>query len=392
MKLFKHHGAISLLGLVAILGCGSVALSHAGHAKIQLETKPAKNQMFPFEAGSESPQSPVQFTAWVLGETGLPVSNARVHLQVFSPKSTPWLTTDFPIVEGTKLLDINVLAPKGRVQFQQMLPIRGTYQVDVVATPAIAGEFAPLQNSFALPVRENVAKYRNAAILTAILLVAGVAGGWLIGGQQTIHPGEIAPRRVQLLLSSAAVLAIAALLVVNLTNAEHGQGHSHSHSHSSASTDTITPAVQTSQGLKLELLGSGEAIVGKPALFSVSVQDATRGLAVDDVQVNIQTVSLEDGWTAFAYQGGLDESGQLTWQQQFFDGTPHRMTVEVSPLPESPRQFQPFQVTQDVEVEAVEPPLLVQLVTLFYFTLILLIGLAIGFKVRRSLKVTAPST
>lgn len=381
MKSLKYFGAIGLLGLVAVFGYGSIALSHAEHSKIQLEIEPAKNQVFAFEAGSELPQSPVQLTVWALGETGLPVKDARIRLQIFTPRPTPWLTTDFPIVEGTKLLDMEVPAPKGTVQIQQMLPIRGSYQVDVLATSVIARQFAPIQATLTFPVQENAAKYRNAAILAAILLAAGIGGGWLIGGQQTIRPGEVAPRRVQLLLSGAAVLAIAALLVVNLVDTNHD--HTHGDAHSLAQE---TPAVQTSQGLKLELLGGEEAIVGQPALFSVNVQDSVTGYSVEDVRLNVQTVSLEHEWTAFAYQGVPDEAGQLTWQQQFFDGAPHRITVEVSPQPGSVRQFQPFQVTQDVEVEAVQPPLVVQFITLFYFTLILLLGLAIGFRVRRSPK------
>lgn len=381
MNVWKYVGAISTLGLMAILGVNSVAWSHAEHTKIQLETNPDKSQIFPFAAGSETPQTPVQFTVWAIGETGLPVKDAKIRLQIFTPAPTPWLTTDFPMVEGSKLLEIEVPAPTGTMQIQQMLPIRGNYRIEVEATPAIARQFNPIQGNFTLPVQENVAKYRNAAILIAILLAAGVGGGWLIGGQQTIRDGDLAPRRVQLLLSGAAVLAIAALIGVNVVNTGHGHDHA-SHPH------IDTPAIQESQGLTLEILGGGEAIVGQPNLFTVQVQDKTTGIPVEDVRLKIKTVSLEDGWTMFAYEGIADEAGQLTWQQQFFDGAPHQTIVEVSPQPESPQQFQPFQVVQDIEVEAIEPPLVVQLITLFYFTLILLVGVAIGFKMRRSRKLT----
>jgi hypothetical protein len=379
MKSLKRFGIISTLGLMVILAWSSVGVSHNGHSKVQMDTKPPIAQLLPFEAGSHRPQSPTQITVWAIGETELPVNNAKIRLQLLAPSPTPWLTTDFPIVEGTKLLEIEAMAPNGELQIQQMLPIRGTYQVVVDAAPVIPNQFEPIHQTLALSVGENGSKYRNAAILVAVLLAIGFAGGWIIAAPQTIRPGEVAPRRVQLLLSGAAVLAIAALLIVNLTSAS---GHEHTHTHA----PEVAPATQTSQGLTLELSGDTEAIVGQPATQTIRIQDATTGRPVQNVLLKIQAISLEDGWTAFAYQGMPDAAGQLTWQQQFFDGAPHQVSVEVLPQPNSSRQFQPLRVEHSVDVEAIQPPLTVQLITLAYGTLIFWIGLAIGFKVRRSQK------
>jgi hypothetical protein len=47
-----------------------------------------------------------------------------------------------------------------------------------------------------------------------------------------------------------------------------------------------------------------------------------------------------------------------------FDGAPHQVEVQVNPQPGSIRQFHPFQVAQNVDVEAIEPPLATRLISL----------------------------
>ena len=98
------------------------------------------------------------------------------------------MTTDFPIVEGTTLLDLEALAPKGELQFQQMLmlPIRGTYQLLVNLKPITPNAFTPIQQTLILSVPENGVKFRNFAIVAIMLLTAGLLGGWVIGSKQAI--------------------------------------------------------------------------------------------------------------------------------------------------------------------------------------------------------------
>ncbi|WP_298914341.1 hypothetical protein [uncultured Nostoc sp.] len=53
-------------------------------------------------------------------------------------------------------------------------------------------------------------------------------GGWVIGGQQELQQGEIAPHSVRLLLSGLTVLAKVTLLVINIS-AEVAEGHDSEH-------------------------------------------------------------------------------------------------------------------------------------------------------------------
>ncbi|RUT14187.1 hypothetical protein DSM107010_06700 [Chroococcidiopsis cubana SAG 39.79] len=350
-------------------------LSQTVQPVVRLTTKPTVSKILPFEAEAANRQLPVQLILEVVDESDKPIENARMHLQLLAPPPNPWLTTDFPIVEGTKLLEIEAVAPKGKLNLQQMLPIRGTYQLRVAVTPNATNTFIPIQKTLTLSVSENWVKYRNFGFLVAILFAVGLVGGWTIGGQQSIPAGEIAPQRVRLLLSGAVAIAIAALLTVNISAelAESGVSMSHKGEPQAGSS-----AIVQSQGLELRLLGDTNAIVGKIANLQAEAIDTQTHQPAADVILNVKTTQLEREWVAFAYQGIPDTTGKLTWQQQFFDGAPHKVEVEVAPQPNAIRKFHPFRVKREIEVEGVAPPLSVRLTTLALFAGIIAIGLVIG--------------
>jgi len=133
----------------------------------------------------------------------------------------------------------------------------------------------------------------------------------------------------------------------------------------------------------MQISGDTHAIVGEPAKLQVSVIDAQTQQPVKDVQINITATQVENRWIALNYASSPDASGNLTWQQQFFDGAPHKIEAEVAPLPKSARQFKPFKVAQTIQVEGVAPPLQVRLITLTYFTGIIAVAFWIGFRSRR---------
>jgi hypothetical protein len=369
-------GAICAIG---ILGYTWVGFSQSPMNSVQFVTEPAIGQVFPLEAeatkylGSGSYASPVKVKLQAKDATGAPLQNAEFHLNILTPPPTPWFTTDFPIVEGTQLLDIVGNAPTGEFSMQQVFPIRGDYQLQVNVTPVVSGAFAPITQTLILKVPENPLKLIYFPILLTMLLAIGFGGGWIIGGRDTAQAGEIAPRRVRLLLSGVTVTAIAALLFFNIS-AEFAVAHSEM----AESTPKDNSGITQSQGLKLELMGDTSSSVGQTAALQAKLTDIQTNQPVNDVTFDITSTQLENNWVAFAYQGVADNQGLLAWKEQFFDGAPHKVEVTVSPSINAKRQFAPFQVTREIDVEGIAPPMSVRLVGLAYFTIVLAIGLLAG--------------
>jgi hypothetical protein len=287
-------------------------------------------------------------------------------------------STDFPFVEGTKLLQMDAAAPDGKLEIQQILPIRGNYQLRVNVSPLVTNAFATYQQTLNLNVRENPVKYKYTAVVIAILLSVGLLGGWVIGGQEQLRQGEIAPQSVRLLLSALTVVAIVTLLFINIS-AEVAEAHGSKHN---GSTEAIAPSAQKSQGVEVRIEGDKNATVGKLANLALQVKDTATGQPLTDVMLQVKAIALEDNLTVFAYKGIPDQQGKLVWQEQFFDGSPHKVEVEAIPNPGSNRQFPSVKVAQSVEVEGIAPPIYIRFIGLFYFTAIVGIGMAIGLLIQ----------
>lgn len=382
LKLFKLIGVICLIGIVVYSWVGQ---AQSPGPSVRLTTNPPINQVQPLEAeattvlGSGQYKPPVQLTVQAVDAQGQSLRDAKIHLQLFTRPKNPWFTTDFPIVEGTKLLDIEGNASTGQLQVQQTLPTRGTYQLLVNVTPIAANAFKPIQQTLTLTLPENPLKYRYFGILVVVLLAVGLLGGWVIGGRQPLQPGEIAPKRVRLLLSGAIMVAIASLLFVNVSAELARSQMSMSMPNMKGEVPlSDKPAKLQSQGLEMQLSGDASATVGQLAQLQVSVSDTKTRQPVTDVVLKVTTTQLENNWVAFAYEGTPDSTGKLAWQQEFFDGAPHRVAVEVAPQANATRQFQPFQVAKNIPVEGVAPPMPIRLIGLTYFTGIVVVGLLLG--------------
>ncbi len=367
---------ISLTGLVGMACFGRVALAQP---TVNLKIDPPEGELVPFEASAKVQPSPVRLMLQARNPAGQPLQDAKIRLQIFTPASNFWLPTDFPLLEGKKLLEIEAISPDGTLQVQQMLPIRGTYQLQVAVAPTTGNQFKPFQQTLTLVVPENGVKYRNFGLLAAVLLLVGLGGGLILGSPQQIQLGEVAPKRVRLLLSGAVLTAIAALLIVNI-RAELAESHSyHAETHGGPVPTITTPA--SSQKLGLKFLGQTQATVGKPANLAVQVVNLKTGQPLRNVNLRVRVMPLGEDWLAFSYQGSAEANG-LRWQQQFFDGVPHRLAVEARPQAGAAFKFEPVTGFQDIDVQGVTPPLGSRLLVLAYLTGIVGLGLLIGLGLR----------
>lgn len=373
MKLIKYLGFFLAAAVSAIVWL--CALPGVSQTAIQLQTNPPLNQVVPATA-------PTQLTIQVVDSNQAPLANANIQLRLLTPAKSPWFTSDFPIVEGTTLLELDAAAPSGKLQFEQTLPIRGTYRAEVRVTPQLAGAFEPFEQVISFAVPENPVKYRNLAILAAILLLSGLGSGWVLGGNQSPQAGEIAPQPARMLLSGATILAIVVLLTINIS-AELAESHAGNPMASMASTAPTAPAIQQTQNVRVQLAGATEATVGQLAIQTVKVTDAETGAPLPDVAVKLQVVKLEDNEPVFSFSGQPNQAGELTWQQQLFDGAPHQVTATVAPIVGNPRQFSPIQIAHQVEVEGIAPPLYIRFISLIYFTAFFTASLIAGIVLRR---------
>ena len=378
MRKYRLFAVISAACICLSILYSLVGVSQTSQSQVLLSTNPPLEKILPFEAGTDRKQSPVTFKLQAVDAGGKLLTNALIKLQISTPPRNPFLTTDFPIVEGTELLELEAAAPNGKLEFEQMLPIRGNYQIQVNVSPLVANAFASYQQTLNLNVRENPVKYKFFAVIAAILLSLGLLGGWVIGGQEEIKEGEIAPQSVRLLLSALTVVAIVTLLFINIT-AEVAEAHGDAHF---SEKEKIAPSISQSQGMEVKITGDKMATVGRLANLAVEVKDSTTGAAIKDVGLRVSAIALEDNLTVFAYQGFPNSEGKLIWQEQFFDGSPHKVEVEAISLPESKRQFPAVKVAQSVEVEGIAPPIYIRLIGLFYFTVIVGMGMAIGLLIQ----------
>ncbi len=329
----------------------------ASKVQIQLVAQPPLSEIVPAH-------QPVRLRLEAANRQHQPVQNAQWQITLNTPAKTPWLSSDFPMVEGTPLLNANLTSATNLLELETMLPIRGSYTLQ--ATIAAPGINVPVAQTFVLDVPENPVKYRNAATLAVILLLVGLLGGWLIAKQPRGGSKELS-QSVRLLLSGAAMAAIVALLVVNISaeNAEHSQLEPLSLSRTTAEVGS----------LKLEYLGDTIATVGKLADLSARLIDTRTNQPVQDTTFRLQAKDLEHGMTVLSVAGKPDANGVFTWQQQFFDGAPHQIQFEAV----SPANSAPLTLAQAIDIESIAPPLSVRLMTLGYMTAIVGIGMVVGF-------------
>jgi hypothetical protein len=183
------------------------------------------------------------------------------------------------------------------------------------------------------------------------------------------------------------LVAIVTLLFINVS-AEVAEAHGSGHSNS---TEYRAPSVQKSQQLEVRLDADKNATVGKLANLALQVKDSVTGQPIKDMVLQVEAIALEHNLTVFAYKGISDPQGKLIWQEQFFDGSPHQIEVEATPNPGSKRQFPAMKVAQEIEVEGIAPPIYIRLIGLFYFTVFVGIGMAMGLLIqyRRKPEATA---
>ena len=256
-----------------------------------------------------------------------------LSIRLTAPPPGTLVSTDFPLIEGTRLIEMNLANVTGALSWNYLFPIRGVYRLDVTATDE---QGRRLERSFSLQVRENRAKTAFLAGFVVALFILGFIAGRIFS----------APTGV------AGVLMIALL---------YGAGTSWSLGAESA----------RAAGLNGELAVTPPR-VGHPSTIRWRGVDPGSGESVP-ATVTLRVVQLEKGREIFRLNR-VPTRGALDLAFHFIDASPHR----VSAVATTRGGRQRTEIAQTVAVASATPSFGVRVRPVVLFMLAVLAGLVAG--------------
>jgi hypothetical protein len=116
--------------------------------------------------------------------------DGKVWIELASPKKNSGLSTDFPIVEGTRLFDATGITQNGVLNLDYLFPIRGEYQLKITVESTDATfETSVHEQKFTL--NENPEEVNNFIVLVVILVLFGLLSGFVIGRGSYLKAGVV---------------------------------------------------------------------------------------------------------------------------------------------------------------------------------------------------------
>lgn len=300
------------------------AIAGAQEWAIQFRSDPAPELLRPFGEAA-------RFSLSVSDGVGKPLPRGEISLVMEAPAPSSFLSTDFPLIEGTRLLEIQLPLIDGRAEWRQVLPIRGVYRLSVDAGTA-DGRVG--KHKFELSVAESREKWLWLGLFCAALFVLGFVAGRIF----------TRPRGPQALLLIAFALTCARSAAAH--EAEKA-GHEGSHSGAIA----VEPAT-----------------VGKPALIR------WRSFPGDSEPklLSLAIIHLEKTKTVFAFEK-LPVTKEFSFAFHFPDGAQYLIQASAETSGGGRDSAE-----QKISVTGVEPTLGVQLPSLLFFLAVIALGLGAG--------------
>lgn len=148
------------------------AAAEAG-VTIDFTVQPKEPQNYqPFFEGNQPARAIVEVRD---AATDNSVNDVRIELNITHIKGKGILSTGFPYLEGKETLGGKFFAPEGKLELEYLFPIRGNYQIEVLAAPTSSSPlyFEPFSEVFSVHVKEPFYEVRNAVLLTVFLFLLG---------------------------------------------------------------------------------------------------------------------------------------------------------------------------------------------------------------------------
>lgn len=321
------RGALSLNRLFfAVFLFFFVCSAHSAFAEqfnVYFKSSPRFELLRPFS-------DPANLSVLVTGADGRPVDAGNVRVRLDAPPSSRFFSTDYPIVEGTRLMDLSLPLVRGRAEWKYLLPIRGPYRLHV---DVLMNGTSLTTRIFDFSVRENESKWFFLAGF--LVLLFGV--GWIAGRVFTAVSARAA--------TGAILLAFLGAVGRN---------------------DAAETAAQNSPEGFLEV---APATVGKLSSIRWRLTDAD---SVPATALTLTITHLEKGKMVFAIEK-LRVGREFSFEFQFADGAQHRVRAIV----EQPGKA-PTRAEQLVDVTGVEPPVSAMARSVALFVAAIAAGLWLG--------------
>ena len=275
-------------------------------------------------------------TLLVTGADGKPVANGSMAIRLEAPEPHWFFSTDFPLVEGSRLLDMTVPLRQGRAEWRYLFPIRGKYRLSVEFA---APDGRKVNKTFPLTIRENRLKWFFLGVFSLVLFAAGVLAG------------RIFTRGVSNAKGRAAACLLASMICLASSVVVAAQGLEQRKYFGWLDIDPLT--VGKLSKLRWRLAGEENA--------------PSRA-----VLLNLTIAHLEKGKTVFAVER-LPVEGEFAMDFQFTDGAEYRITANAYVT-----GGQMVRTEQNVSVTSVEPPAQAVIPAIGFFLVVITLGLAVG--------------
>jgi len=164
----------ALIAVLSLPGFLPVAPAWGGAESINVDISPKLNIIRP-------QKDLVNLRVAVARGTEGPVD---LSLRLLAPPRGGIFTTDFPLVEGTKLIEMVVRLPDGRLDWSYAFPIRGTYRLELKAVDAAGSS---VERTMLLEVSESWTKWSFLLGFLVLLFALGLVAGRLFSGQPALN-------------------------------------------------------------------------------------------------------------------------------------------------------------------------------------------------------------
>lgn len=263
-------------------------------------------------------------------------------MRLDAPPPGVFFSTDFPVVEGSRLLEARLPINEGKAEWRQVLPIRGEYRLSAYFAGAPDGN---TERTFTFYVYEDRKKWLVLGVFASVLFVIGFIAGRIFS----------APRKER-----ASIFGIWLVLCLMYGG-------------------TITDAAWAQENHKTKYaarLAVSPPTVGRPARVHWSLHPAGVGGKLS-AKLSLSITHVEKETLVFAVEK-IPVAGEFSLDYQFTDGSDYRVrAIAVTNDGETVRQ------DQVVSVSAVAPPRAAQLPALALFLFVILAGLLAGRWSRR---------